>query len=325
MKGQALNDYLTNIRKPHQEKKNKATPILQQYRDMLLAEYQKIEQTALQDYTDRHNALLLRKKAFDDKTCQHCHQKLRLVQTEYRAFYGCPAYRDGEDHSSFPINYEEQFHEQLHWVKIRINMDWLTNILKTTGLKGRVRASDLLDFLQEQGYDDLRDKYGLSSTQRLITNLVRTKQASTREEKEIATFLKAFFVNNVQQQGIRYKLQTEQETIAIIDLIVSNDKTVYLLEIKRHPHNIHEYQLSLYQSLLQHIMDQAADPRRIQPVFLVYNTPEYPVPFLAGSYVLYDEIKPLKDAAAIISKFDHISERKSYKYRLINPYDYWRQ
>lgn len=319
----ALEERINTIRAPKREKKNKAIPILEKNRDILITEYHKVEQRAIQEFKDRHNELRLQKNAFDKKECEYCQQPLRFVRNDYQDYYVCPEFRDGNQHSKFYVDLEERIQARLPWIKIRIEMDWLTNILKATALKGQIQASHLLQFLVENNYDDLREKYGLSSTGQLITNLTRTKQASTQEEKEIAAFLQPFFPKCIQQQGIRYKLQGEKENIAILDLIISDDKTVYLLEIKRNPHNIIQNQLPFYQALLQHIMEKAPDQRRIHPVFLVYNTPEYPTPYLAGTYVLFEEIKPLETAAAIISKFEIISDRKSYEYRLINPSDYY--
>lgn len=320
----SLAEHINAIRAPNREKKNKAGPILEKNKDILIAEYHKVEQRAIQEFKDRHNELRLQKNAFDKKECEHCQRPLKFIRNDYQDYYVCPEFRDGNQHSKFYVDLEERIQARLPGIKIRIEMDWLTNILKATALRDQIRASDLFKFLEEHGFDDLRAKYGLSGTKRLITSLTRAKQASTQEEREIAAFLRPFFSKCAQQQGIRYKLQGEKDNIAILDLIVSDDKTVYLLEIKREPLYISEHQLTFYQALLQHIMEKAGDRRRIHPVFLVYNTPEYPVPYLAGTYVLYEEIKTLGNAAAIISKFENMAHRKSYEYRIINPSDYYR-
>jgi len=60
----ALEERINAVRVPKREKKNKAIPILEKNRDILIAEYHKVEQRAIQEFKDRHNELRLQKNAF---------------------------------------------------------------------------------------------------------------------------------------------------------------------------------------------------------------------------------------------------------------------
>ena len=103
MTNEELSNYFERIYAAYRDKKGKAVPILEAKERLLLQEYDKIEEACREEYRQRLRELLHKKLFFDKKTCMECRAKLRLVQSNYGEFYGCPNYRDGRKHTTFPV------------------------------------------------------------------------------------------------------------------------------------------------------------------------------------------------------------------------------
>jgi hypothetical protein len=304
MTNEELSNYFERIYAAYRDKKGKAVPILEAKERLLLQEYDKIEEACREEYRQRLRELLHKKLFFDKKTCMECQAKLRLVQSTYGEFYGCPNYRDGRKHTTFQGNFEAQFPDNFRAIKVRIPSDWLTEMLKSTLLHPQVAASDLLDFLLAKGYEDLREKYGWTNTKTRISGYVQAKKESSREEQEIHAFLVSFFPKVASQQGIRYKFAGEKERTAILDTIASTTSQVFLIEIKRNVNDIKEDQLTLYQHLLQHILQQVKDTRTVSSLFLIYNTPEFVPGSHYPNYLLFDTLKQAMQLTEVLSLFE---------------------
>lgn len=302
MTKEELAAYFQRMNASYRDKKSMAVPLLEAKETHLLTEYDHLEVACRNEYRQRARELLQKKVAFDNKRCLVCQGKLRLVQSDYNTFYGCPNHRDGRQHTTFAIDFEAKFTEYFRAIKVRIPSDWLTQILKATSLHPQVAASDLLDFLLAKGYEDLREKHGWSDTKTRISGYVRAKKASSQEEQEIQAFLASFFPKLLAQQGIRYKLTGEKERMAILDILVSTNSQVFLLEIKRRVHDMREQQLSLYNSLLLHILQQKGDTRTLHSLFLVYDTPDY-VPVSYATYLLFDDLRQAKALPEMLALF----------------------
>ena len=186
---------------------------------------------------------------------------------------------------------------------MRINANWATDIIRKNDLKSTVLASDLLRFYDNIGFEDLREKYGYRNSIDRISGYLKAKKESSKEEKEINQHLSKLFPKSSIQTGIKYKLKEQPEKVAIVDLILSNESTVNIVEIKRSRLDINGEQLKLYHSLITHILKSNNDNRICKSLFLVYNKMDYDFPN-NDKYLLYDEIKNVFSLDIISTKFE---------------------
>ena len=301
MSKQELSDFFSSIIDKEKSKKSKAVDLLVKNKEILLNDHFQFEQKQVdQYYLERRNLLEIRNH-WRKKTCDGCGAKLKIV---FDQFWGCPNYKDGsKKHRTFALNYEEYIIERLQNHHVRIDANWATTILRKNNLQPPATASDLLDFYEEFRMDDLREKYGYKKSKERISGYVRAKRKSLKEEKEIAAHLKKFFLKNNSQIGIRYKLSEQSERVAIVDLILSDDENVYIIEVKRSALDLNEEQLKLYQQLIQFTLRQANDNRICKALFIVYNymTIYFPIDY---KYLLFDNVKDVVSKNLIISHFN---------------------
>lgn len=257
---------------------------------------------AWQSITVKKKEIATLEKAWRAKICAVCSSKLRVVDWEFGSFWGCPKFRDGLLHSKFPLNFEEQLAIKKSNCYVRVKSYWLTDIMKKLNLPEYVKATDLLQFYNSIGFEDLREKYGYKNTKETIGGRAKAKKESMAEENEITDYLSPFFKKSQKQLGIRYKLVDQKESVAIIDLVVSDDDTVNIVEIKRTVLDVVDGQIELYKSLINFIMNTSKDKRRLSAVFIVYSTvvTYYTIDV---PYITYDGIKRLKSKASILNEF----------------------
>jgi hypothetical protein len=124
-------------------------------------------------------------------------------------------------------------------------------------------------FYASEGLEDLREKYGYKNSMESISGFVSANLNSKKEEIEIKDFLKQFFNKTSYQVYVKFKRKEESEKVRIIDLIVSDEETVYLIEIKRHNFYINEEQLELYYELVDYLMKTRNDIRELKSLFIV--------------------------------------------------------
>lgn len=298
---QELRDFFASILKNYNDKKSKAWECLLQNKNILIDNYYKLEQERVDIYYEEKQKLKNAKKSWDHKVCDTCGSKMKLVNSD---FWGCANFRDSShEHRTFPINYDEYFFDRWQNLNVRIDANWATNIIRQNSLQALVKATDLLNFYDEFCLEDLREKYGYRNSKDGISGYVKAKKASTLEEKEITKHLSSIFKKSNEQRGIRYKLKNEKEKVAIIDLILSDEEEVNIIEIKRSILDLKEKQLQLYHQLISFILKEKNDDRVCRSLFIVYNEdtfsykPEY-------KYLLYEKIKTLNDKAVIRRHFD---------------------
>ena len=97
------------------------------------------------------------------------------------------------------------------------------------------------------------------------------------------------------------------EKIAILDLIVSDQNNIYLIEIKRYPLEIKEEQLNLYFDLLKHILSDKKDKRSFKAVFLISNEYEYDYDYFKQNedrFIYFKNIQNCKNKIEIESKLN---------------------
>lgn len=297
MSNRELSDFFSSIIDKGKSKKSIAVDLLIRNKEKLLDDHFQFEQERVaQYYIERRNLLDLQSH-WRKKTCPGCSTKMRIV---FDQFWGCPNYKDESNtHKTFALNYDEYLIDRFKNHNVRIDANWVTTILRKNNLQPSVSATDLLDFFEGLGMDDLREKYGYKKSKERISGYVRAKKESIKEEKEITEHLKKFFLKSNTQTGIRYKLTDQIEKVAIVDLIVSTSKHVYVIEIKRSPLDLKEEQLKLYQQLIEHTLKQSKDNRICKSLFIVYNNIKiyYPIEF---KYLLFESIKDIDSEKAIL-------------------------
>ena len=116
------------------------------------------------------------------------------------------------------------------------------------------------------------------------------------------------FPKSNSQLGIRYKLKDNIEKVAIIDFVLSDNKNVYIIEIKRSNNYLKAEQLRLYYELMNYIMNCVEDERNRKGLFIVYNK-ESSV-FLGGNekYILYKDLKKINTKEYLKLFFDQNAE-----------------
>lgn len=296
-----LSDFFLSITKKSNAKKSKAAELLIKHKEKLLEDHFKLEQERVDQYYSERKKLQMLYKAWKNKKCDGCGASLRIV---FDQFWGCPNYNDkSQKHRTFPLEYDDQINYRLQSHNVRVDANWATNILRQNNLNAFASASDLLNFYEENGLDDLREKYGYKKTKERISGYVKAKKESVKEEREIVEHLSRFFPKGISQTGIRYKRKDQNEKVAIVDLILSDEKVVYVIEIKRSVLDINEDQLILYQSLIDFTLKNVGDRRICKALFIIYN--DIPIYFPTEyKYILYDHIKTLKTKELITRIFD---------------------
>ena len=276
MTAQELRDFFASISRNYNDKKSKAWKCLLQNKNNLIDDYHKFEEQQVNIYYEEKEKLRKVRKYWDDKICDACGKKMKIVNSDYSDFWGCTNFRDSSHkHRTFPLNYNEYFFERWHSLKVRISSNWATDIIRQNNLQVLVKASDLLNFYNEFCLEDLREKYGYGNSLDRISGYVKAKKASSIEEKEITKHLSSLFSKSSEQRGIRYKLKEQKEKVAIVDLILSDDNEVNIIEIKRSVLDLKEEQLQLYHSLISFILTETNDTRICRSLFIVYNKDTY--------------------------------------------------
>lgn len=301
---QELRDFFASISRNHNEKKSKAWECLLQNKNVLIDDYHKFEQQRVDIYYEEKLKLRNVKKSWDNKVCDTCCSKMKLVNSDYGDFWGCTNFRDpSHKHRTFPLNYDEYFFDRWQNLNVRIDANWATNIIRQNNLQATVKATDLLNFYDEFCLEDLREKYGYRNSKDRISGYVKAKKASSIEEKEITKHLSSIFKKSNEQRGVRYKLKDDKEKVAIIDLILSDDDEVNIIEIKRSVLDLKEEQLLLYHQLIAFLLNETNDVRVCRSLFIVYckDTFSYKPDC---KYLLYETIKNLNDHAVIRKHFD---------------------
>ena len=82
-------------------------------------------------------------------------------------------------------------------------------------------------------------------------------------------YFKKVFKNCERKIQIKYKRTNEKIRRVYLDLIVSNETTVYIIEIKRGCLDTNEEQINLYFDLIYYLLKSKNDKRKCYATFLV--------------------------------------------------------
>jgi len=309
MESSELKEFFDSIKKLSESKKTVAENYFYDNQDLFVKAYYEYEEIQINEYHKQKNEINQLYECWQKKICYGCNSKLRLIDSDYGKFWGCTNFRDkSKEHKNFSLNYEEIHSSRKKGVKVRIYAHWATEILKKTNSTNKIKASQLLRLYEEIGMDDLRVKYGYKKTIKSISGYVTAKRNSFKEEVEIIENLSKYFPKHKSQLGIRYKLESDiVERVAIIDLILSDTKDVFVIEIKRSVYDLKQEQLQLYFDLMDYVMNDVNDERNCKALFVVYNKETYSFPN-DEKYILYEHLKNIDSKKYIKSLFNENAE-----------------
>lgn len=308
MKRKEIQAFYQSLIKLNESKQNAADVYFHKNKNLLINAYYEYEEVQIMNYQTQKRELLAQKELWSKKICGGCGSKLRLVDSSYGKFWGCPGFRDKSvEHITFPTNYGEIFASRYKNVKVRINAHWATDIIRMTNSSKNLKAAQLVRLYGEEGMEDLRKKYGYKSTLKSISGYVTAKKNSFREESEITNALSEFFPKSKTQLGIRYRLKDEYEKVAIIDFVLSDDQVVYLIEIKRRIYDIQIEQLELYFALMDYIMKEADDDRDCKGILMVYSEETYGFT-IDEKYIAFESVRNKASKLALKSIFNKNAE-----------------
>lgn len=287
-------DYINKFAQANKNKSSQVFQFLSSVESKLIAQYEKVDQNILDNYKKDVKEYYDKLKAWETKTCQGCKSKLNKKNGDFGAFWGCPNFRNNEVvHSNFSLNQEEYLNYQKNSLKPRINKDWATDIKKQLQLPSNITATNIIDFLEYNGCEDLRAKYNYKATKESISGFVNANKDSKKEEKEVYEKLeKKNFKRLHKQYYLKYKKINETEKVAILDILLSNESKVYIIEIKRYLMYANDEQLDLYYNLILHMLGEINDKREVKPLFCISNREEYDIKYYQPKhkFIYSDEI-----------------------------------
>lgn len=292
-------DYISFFRQKHNDGLAKVRRFIKDNSTKLIEEYNIFEKELVHQYKEDLDSYYAKIDLWHAKKC-YCGSDL-VFKNDY-GFWGCPNYWSKTNkHVTFKHNQSEVFSQNLKHIKVRLSHNWSTEILKRCKLNKQITAKELILFYESQGLEDLRAKYGFKHSLKSISSFILANEHSKREEKEIKDFLNPFFEKSNYQMYIKFKKISGKEEIRILDLVVSDEKNVFLIEIKRHNIYIDSEQLCLYRDLLQYIMTQKNDKRILVPLFIVNEY--YRQSINNSSCINFNELKEISSKAAIKEMF----------------------
>lgn len=304
MSSNELSNFFQSISQLYDFKKNNSKVSLLENGELLVNAYYEYERESIKVFSDQRKEIKNSIKAWNEKKCMGCGSKLNLIESDYSNFWGCPNYRNKNvAHTTFNVNQGHYLSEKLERSHVRIDAHWATHILRKTNLKETIKAKELIDYYLETGLEDLREKYGYQSTIESISGYINAKRNSRVEEEEITKHLTKLFPMSQIQMGIKYKLVDEKEKVAIIDLILSDNDVVNIIEIKRSNFDIKPEQLKLYHSLVSFVLSNKSDKRICQGIFIVYKKENYSYSD-ETKYIIFDKLKNIDSKEKVSSIFE---------------------
>lgn len=291
---------------------DKKSKILNTYKDEIIDSYKKYESAKVVKYKNRLKEIATLSNLWKSKRCKLCNANLRLRRSDYGDFWGCPNYENNNGtHSTFSANYDDELNDKKLACRVPIGAEWLTDILKETNLQQKIKAKELLFYFNQNGYEDLRIKHKFErTTLDRISGYVKANQASREEENIVFDYFKKVFKNCERKIQIKYKRANEKIRRVYLDLIVSNETTVYILEIKRGCLDTKEEQLNLYFDLIYYLLKSKNDKRKCYAIFLVFNNEDFPSSFITHKMLYFDEVNCIDNRLELEKKL----RQNAYRY-----------
>lgn len=221
--------------------------ILLQHKERLIDEYSiassNIEKKYYLEMID-HEAKLLAKK---NNKCI-CGGEVVVKNGQFGQFKSCKNYFDkSKDHWVGKVY-------DLYEPKHRVDTNYLTNIIRKIGLRGKLTAKKLLEFYESNDMKCLREVYGYGNSRNHIDTLTDTRKKASEFEGKMTSELSKKYPVCIPQLGITYRLKGDTKIKrCFLDILCSNDKEVIIYECKTHKMYEDDEQKNLYLSLINFI------------------------------------------------------------------------
>lgn len=291
------------FRQLQERKEKESEKIIESNSMVLINAYHSYENNAIRYKNDMILDVDKEAEQWDNKKCI-CGKDMRFISSH--GFWGCVDYKnESNNHSTFNYNHDDYLHNKKERIKVEICKDWATKIIRDNGFRNKLNAKQLLLFYQSEGLEDLREKYGYDNTIDSISSYQIAKEKSDAEEKEIKNFISTSFDRISSQFHIKYKVKGEREKLCKMDLIASDDKDVFLIEIKRNTMNVDDEQLSLYNDIIKCVMNTTGDTRELTPLFIISNLDGYDDPNEYFFFENFDDITDKSELKRIMKMFKH--------------------
>lgn len=292
--------FIAHLTSKYHDKQRDVQTKIKDNQELLIKAYNDFESSIIEDYRNRIKELINKKKLWEAKRCL-CGADMKF--NDDFSFWGCPNYKlkTASGHVTFKHNQTELIDNQFQYTKVKLSHNWSSEIIKSCNLNGQITAKELLTFFNNEGLEDLREKYGYKNSMKSISAYPSASKESKREELEIKNYLEQYFSKSRYQLYLKYKLHSQNEKICIIDLIVSDDDYVFLIEIKRHNIYIDEDQINLYYSLLSKLMKESNDSRKLSSLFIVHEY--FYSEYNNNKCLVFDDLKNLNTKSSIINSF----------------------
>lgn len=301
MNKKEISEHISSLSLFYKQKNQSSFLYLESIKADIFNQYEIIYQSVLDNYIAQIKNYDDKVAAWENKICLGCKSKLRYVE-DY-SFWGCPNYLDKSIiHSTFNKNHLFLFDKNN--IKHRVNAHWVTDIKKNLNISKNISATNILDFLEFYGFEDLRMRFDYKPTKESIAGFVNGNIESKKEEKEIFEKLSSLNFDKVQKQYyLKYKLIDDKERIAILDILISDEDKVYIIEIKRGLYDIKEEQLKLYKNLIRFIQNTKNDKRKLISLFCISNKSEYDSIYFKceSKYIYFDEFKNAKNKCEFLA------------------------
>lgn len=248
-------DYFESILKNTSRKDIEKENILKQYKSKLIDEYNVILSNIDKNYYLQDNLYYRKVNARDTNTCI-CGGKVVIKSGCYGEFQSCEHYRDQSIqhwiYKGYEINQPQRF----------LNKDYLTDIIKKLGLKGKLNAKKLLEFYEQNDLICLREYCGYGNSRQHIDTLTATKKKTNAFEGEMFNELEAKYPICISQLGIKYREKGGfKMRYCFIDILCSNDNEVVIYECKTHGMYKDGEQKEKYLSLINFIENKGRKVR----------------------------------------------------------------
>lgn len=220
-------------------------------------------------YIEHHECITYNVKmteCIDKKLCPDC--GAQMIYKEGYGFWSCTNWNDGNKHTTFSGLVPRFFNKT-----VTVHFCWVTDILKQLGINTKIKSTDCLDLLLEQGYEDLRVKYGYEPTNP-SNSWDNAKINSDKLELAALDCLKSFWHTVHYQQCIAYTFKGSKENYCIPDFICTNKSLVTIYESKLG--YVNDEQVNLYMALMKVVMAGYNDTRRLSACYIMWDTDKIP-------------------------------------------------
>ena len=163
----------------------------------------------------------------------------------------------------------------MSWSKIsfrsKVLDNYLVDIIRSNGFKGKLHAKALLNFYLENGMQDLLEKH---TNKKSITQLELFKKVgkiSNEYEKNCVSELKVIYPSVIHQFPIKYQLKGKKDKFCFIDILCSNDTDVVIHECKTSDGDQNPEQIELYEALISFIINEKKINKRLSTKYLIQN------------------------------------------------------